>query len=217
MTEGEWLATSSVAAMLRLLQGQSYRACSESSDEGSFHDEAGDRCRLCGRSRRDGLHSHISDRKLHLFEDACFAQCGLNLDDVAVQFSPPPLAAALLRDVVGNPFRPVPYDRCWGIRNQGLVIRIASRIYEENDFSPEALLVLADALEEAGAIEKCQECDGKGKYYLPYSPLSVYHGLVQCQGCKGSGTVPHPLLAHLRGSGPHVRGCHIIDTLLGRE
>lgn len=28
---------------------------------------------------------------------------------------------------------------------------------------------------------------------------------------------PHPLLAHLRGPGPHVRGCFAIDCILGKE
>lgn len=36
-------------------------------------------------------------------------------------------------------------------------------------------------------------------------------------GRKGTGRLPHPILAHLREPGPHVRGCHIIDLLTGRE
>jgi hypothetical protein len=60
----------------------------------------------------------------------------------------------LLRDVIGNPFRPLPpipaavlawNDRC--------VVKLAARIYEERDFSPASLGVLGEALEEAGLTD----------------------------------------------------------------
>jgi hypothetical protein len=35
------------------------------------------------------------------------------------------------------------------------------------------------------------------------------------EDAKGTGKVPHPTIAHLRGSGPHVRGCWVVDLLLG--
>ena len=35
--------------------------------------------------------------------------------------------------------------------------------------------------------------------------------------CDGTGCVPHPLLAHLRSPGPHVRGCWALDTILQKE
>jgi hypothetical protein len=39
----------------------------------------------------------------------------------------------------------------------------------------------------------------------------------QCEDCQGQGYLSHPLLAHLRSPGPHVRGCWAIDLLLGKE
>jgi hypothetical protein len=84
----------------------------------------------------------------------------------------------LLREVIGNPFRPVtvqPARRLW---NQGTVAALARAIYDERAF--DRLPVLADALEEAG-------CDNEA------------------------------VLAHLRGPGPHVRGCWAVDRLLGKE
>lgn len=114
--------------------------------------------------------------------------------------------AALLREIVGNPFRPAPtwireedenwvYDIAPGLNPEWLtpaVLDIARTIYEDRCF--EEMPVLADALEEAG--------------------------------CTGSG-----LLMHLRGlefvddrtwatqplSGPHVRSCWALDMLLGKE
>lgn len=57
--------------------------------------------------------------------------------------------ASLLRDIIGNPFRPspplTPAVLAW---NDGTVRRIAQAIYEERSF--DRLPILADALEEAG-------------------------------------------------------------------
>jgi hypothetical protein len=93
--------------------------------------------------------------------------------------------AALVRDVFGNPFRPVSADPAWLTWNGGTIPRLAEAIYDERhlpegtlDF--ERLSVLADALEEGG----CTDAD---------------------------------ILNHCRGPGPHVRGCWVIDLLLGKQ
>jgi hypothetical protein len=59
----------------------------------------------------------------------------------------------LLRDVIGNPFRPVAFDRAW---RTAAVASLAQAAYEERHLpagtlDPLRLSVLADALEEAGA------------------------------------------------------------------
>jgi hypothetical protein len=56
--------------------------------------------------------------------------------------------AALLRDIVGNPFHPVAIDPAWVAWSRSTVRRIAAEIYEEDRFAE--LPVLADALEDAG-------------------------------------------------------------------
>jgi hypothetical protein len=88
----------------------------------------------------------------------------------------------LLRDVFGNPFRPVEVNPAWRTAD---VVRLAEAAYEERALpagalSPDRLAVLADALEDAG----CADAD---------------------------------LLGHLRGPGPHVRGCWAVDLLTGRS
>jgi hypothetical protein len=90
--------------------------------------------------------------------------------------------AALVRDIFGNPFRPVTPDP---IGQTGQVVALAQATYEDRTlpagtFDPTRLAVLADAVEEAG----CTNPD---------------------------------LLGHLRGPGPHVRGCWAVDLLLGKE
>jgi hypothetical protein len=59
--------------------------------------------------------------------------------------------AALFRDVVGNPFRPVRLNPGWLAWEGGTVRKLAEAIYEEKAF--ERMPVLGDALEEAGCAE----------------------------------------------------------------
>ncbi len=56
--------------------------------------------------------------------------------------------AALLRDIFGNPFRPVVADSAWLTPT---AVSIASAIYEDRAF--DRLPILADALEEAGCTD----------------------------------------------------------------
>ena len=82
-----------------------------------------------------------------------------------------------LRDIVGNPFRPVvipPAVLAW---SGGTVVKLAQAIYDDRRFGE--LPVLADALEDAGCTDAA-------------------------------------ILVHCRGPGEHVRGCWVVDLLLGR-
>jgi hypothetical protein len=88
------------------------------------------------------------------------------------------IQAALLREIFGNPFHPISLDRAWLTPT---VVQLAQAAYDERilpsgHLCPTRLGIMADALEELGAV-----------------------GLVE----------------HLRRPEPHVRGCHVIDTLLG--
>lgn len=53
--------------------------------------------------------------------------------------------AAYLREIFGNPFRPVAFDPAW---RTIAAVAIANHVYESRDFS--AVPILADALQEAG-------------------------------------------------------------------
>ncbi|MBP3953753.1 hypothetical protein J8F10_00360 [Gemmata sp. G18] len=80
-----------------------------------------------------------------------------------------------MRDIFGNPFRPVAFSPSW---RTSTAIAIASQMYESRDFS--AMPILADALQDAG-------CDNAN------------------------------VLDHCRSPGPHVRGCWVVDLVLGKE
>jgi hypothetical protein len=81
----------------------------------------------------------------------------------------------LLRDIFGNPFRPVTFSSEW---RTDTVLTLARQMYASRDFG--AMPILADALQDAG----CENDD---------------------------------ILNHCRGPGPHVRGCWVVDLVLGKE
>jgi hypothetical protein len=80
----------------------------------------------------------------------------------------------LLRDIFGNPFRPVAFDPAW---RTVTTVALANLIDQDRDFTP--MPILADALQDAG----CDDAD---------------------------------ILDHCRGPGPHVRGCWVVDLVLGK-
>ncbi|VTR98734.1 Uncharacterized protein (Fragment) OS=uncultured bacterium PE=4 SV=1 [Gemmata massiliana] len=52
---------------------------------------------------------------------------------------------SLIRDIFGNPFRPVPFSPSW---RSSTVLALAAQMYDSRDFS--AMPILADALQDAG-------------------------------------------------------------------
>jgi hypothetical protein len=86
-----------------------------------------------------------------------------------------PTVCACVRDIFGNPFRPVVFSPEW---RTDTAVALARQMYDAREFS--AMPILADALQDAG-------CDNDD------------------------------ILNHARGPGPHVRGCWVVDLVLGRE
>jgi hypothetical protein len=85
-------------------------------------------------------------------------------------------AISFLRDIFGNPFRPVRFDPEWCTST---AVALAQQMYESRDFS--TMPILADALQDAG----CDNAD---------------------------------ILNHCRdANGVHVRGCWVVDHVLGKE
>ena len=83
--------------------------------------------------------------------------------------------ASLLRDIFGNPFRPVFFNPEW---RTSTVVSLAKSMYESRDFS--TMPILGDALQDAG----CEHED---------------------------------ILNHCREPGEHVRGCWVVDMILGKS
>lgn len=115
--------------------------------------------------------------------------------------------ANAVREVFGNPFRPVTIDPQWLTWNDGTIPRLAESIYQERAW--DRLPILADALEEAGCQgERCRSC---------INGDSMVTAFKKCFQCGGRGWKDHPVLAHLRSPDPHVRGCWALDLLTGRK
>jgi hypothetical protein len=108
-----------------------------------------------------------------------------NLDDYFTDADAPYLGAlredphaylpAIMRDIFGNPFRPVTFSPSW---RTDTALALARQMYESRDFG--AMPILADALQDAG-------CDSDDV-------------LSHCHDEKVT----------------HVRGCWVVDLVLGK-
>jgi hypothetical protein len=86
-----------------------------------------------------------------------------------------PAVGLLVRDIFGNPFRPVAVAPVWLTSD---VLTLATGIYEDRAF--DRMPILADALQDGG-------CDNDD------------------------------ILDHCRQPGEHVRGCWVVDLVLGKK
>jgi hypothetical protein len=96
----------------------------------------------------------------------------------------------LVRDIFGNPFRPVAFSPEW---RTDTAVALARQMYEARDFS--ALPILADALQDAG----CTSADV----------------LTHCRGHQ-EGVPGEPVDLSPVQTGPHVRGCWVVDFVLAK-
>lgn len=187
----------------------------------------------------------ISDRKLRLFAVACCYGVSEQLGKDAERYMEwdagfsrnaaswamawagdqwhPTTAnrAALLREIVGNPWKIYAWTDChdcrpsgheyqfldkrWLLWEGGTVPRLAQTIYESREW--ELLPQLADALEEAG-------CDSE-ELLMHLRGMESYFSVATCGGQGTEFIEPEQGWQPLRG--PHVRGCWALDLLLGKE
>jgi hypothetical protein len=178
-----------------------------------------------------------SDRKLRLFVEACRAASGhdgsIDLDTAlleAVQiWSRPRLPpqnpdasqrADFLRCIFGNPWRTVTWNHpCFHCNGTG-------RVHVPE---PPYIRVMIPR------SEKCRVCAGEGtqRYKAPW--LAWHDGLIStmaqqiyeerrfddlpvlADALEEAGCNEGTILEHARSHGPHVRGCWVIDCLLGES
>jgi hypothetical protein len=152
--------------------------------------------------------------------------------------------AALLRDIVGSPFRPVTLkwdgDKLCEVKyaHHGMSSKLSEYLDPVRWLMPTALALAEAAYSEPRRVG-CGRCGGakviceQGQDYGPGPER-------RCPACSGAGTTTDglldgdrlviladaledagcadaALLAHLRDPGPHAKGCHVVDLLLGKE
>jgi hypothetical protein len=202
MTEAEWLAREEPWRMLGIAQRQVNRrkfrlfacACCRRAPDAGTHDR-GDAAIELAERLADGLETNQAraqaERELWLgplaprsrppiFIYALKGNAVAAASDAAFWVSHNSAAeramlCSLIRDIFGNPFRPVTFAPEW---RTDTALTLARQMYESRDFS--MMPILADALQDAG-------CDSDD------------------------------VLAHCRGDGPHVRGCWVVDLVLGKQ
>lgn len=213
MTEAEWLTASDPEPMLAFLRGKAsdrkLRLFAVACCRRVLTDFSADDCLAAAEASEQFADGLISVERLDLLSIAAEEAWkdtvheprgeGDNVARAASYCSSPALGAVLfavtlaaqathvsrqsehakqssaLRDIIGNPFRPVIFDPAW--RSES-VSALATGIYADRAF--DRLPILSDALEEAG----CDHAD---------------------------------ILNHCRGPGPHVKGCWVVDLVLGKE
>jgi hypothetical protein len=102
-----------------------------------------------------GAHS-LAQTRLHVIHIAS-ELLGLPVDSARAKALEAEQQARLLRDIFGNPFRPVAFDPAWRTSD---VLALARGIYDEKAF--DRMPILADALQDAGcdATELLDHCRG---------------------------------------------------------
>ncbi|MDY3554232.1 hypothetical protein R5W24_003351 [Gemmata sp. JC717] len=202
VTEQEWQVTNDPTPVMHYLRGKAsdrkvwllVSACWRSSSE---RYSAEDRLVLADVAERVADGEATTDELAALMTPFFTAEeesyDGASPDEASQEFTQTPWGAAwvcaydavrpeqaivflsTVRDIFGNPFRPVAATPSW---LTSTVVALASGIYEQKAF--DRMPILADALQDAG-------CDNA------------------------------EILDHCRGPGPHVRGCHVLDLILGKS
>jgi hypothetical protein len=115
-----------------------------------------------------------------------------------------------LRDLFGPlPFRPVTLSPSVRVWNSGTVVRLAQAIYQEQPLPDNS-----DTLEWFRRRREQAIYPGRQlpSGFLIIQGLAVLADALEEAGCADTG-----ILGHLRGSGPHVRGCWVVDLCLGKS
>ena len=138
---------------------------------GALWDELDARTRIASSGPFDPgmLLIHAVSENIH--EEARWLLAGF--EDVGISAEIP---LRVLREIFGNPFRPVSFSPDW---RTDTAVTLARQMYDSREFS--AMPILADALQDAG-------CDND-------------EVLSHCRDAKQA----------------HVRGCWVVDGVLGKE
>jgi len=117
--------------------------------------------------------------------------------------------AHLLHDLFGRlPFRTGVVEAAWLSWHSKLIASMAQQMYDSRDFAD--MPVIADALEEAGCTNKdiLRHCRG-------FREVVIRNPAHMSAAALESGAIEE--LVWLPTTDPHVRGCWVVDLILGKE
>jgi hypothetical protein len=132
-----------------------------------------------------------------------------------------PYQVGLLNDLFGNPFRPAMIEPSWLAWSEGAVPHLARAIYEGRRF--EDMPILADALEEAGCDDEriLAHCRMKRqawpreirarRYAISFEETPLFAAMADEPMDSQA-----DFARHYPRPGEHVRGCWVLDLLLGK-
>ncbi len=210
MTETEWLASDNPAAMLRHLTHEVHVA----------EDAVGDHPRSV---------QLVSDRQLRLFARACVEQGQTHLREIPEDYTPGGMTslawatncatglpggpskeatAAILRDIGSNPFRPVTLPSV--CLNCGSDSQEADVDYPCCGRCGRVVFGCLWLTPTVRAIAQIAYNERPPSGFLDPLRLAVLADALMDAGCDDG-----DLLQHLRNS-PHVRGCWVLDLILGK-
>ena len=104
-------------------------------------------------------------------------------------------------------------------QQEGTGVRWAQADLLRDIFGPLAfrrVSVLSSGLTWNGRTVVCLAQSAYDDRHLPYGTLDQARLAALADALEESGYSDAELLGHLRGPGPHVRGCHAVDAILGR-
>lgn len=110
-----------------------------------------------------------------------------------------PALCELIRDIFGNPFRPVTLDPRW---LSSTVLDLAQSIYDE---FPHIAPGMPGVTSEFAASDDSQRHPRQTGGYMK---MHILADALMDAGCDCE-----EIINHCRGPGPHVRGCWVIDLL----
>jgi hypothetical protein len=105
--------------------------------------------------------THTPEAEVFLHGHAWAGTVAERLGIIPVASAAGSVHAALLRDIFGNPFRPVAFSPTW---RTSIAVTLARQMYESRDFA--VMPILADALQDAGCDndDVLSHCRGPGPH-----------------------------------------------------
>jgi hypothetical protein len=125
-----------------------------------------------------------------------------------------PVQVDRLRDIFGNPFRPITLDPAWLTWHDGQLVSMARQMYY--DFAAEVPKIARWRRWVESLLRRITPWSSiatKSMYDIrDFSDMPILADALEEAGCTNQ-----DILGHCRSGGEHVLGCWVVDLILGKE